>query len=122
MEAQAVTRVEGSTEALYGLASRFHRGRRARHVSMGVLQEPGRSCRLHRRVPGRGGRVTNRSRPEGGALLASGANGSAAVEPASEGERSEPGKAAGSQSIPVVPVKSGNSSRGDPVEGSGMPG
>jgi len=41
-----------------GRAQRSRRGRRARHVHNGVLQEPGRSCRLRRR-PGFGNPVNN---------------------------------------------------------------
>jgi len=48
--ADAVVLAEGCTEAPNGLAQRSLRGLRAGHASIGVSQEPGRSCRLHQKT------------------------------------------------------------------------
>ena len=74
-------------------ARRSHRGLRAGHVRSGVPQEPGSSFCLRRQVR----RYRHAT------------------------QRSGSGRAGGSRSTLMVPVKRGNSSHEEPVEGSGVP-
>ena len=93
------------------------RGRRAGHRHIGVPQERGSPCRLQGK-PGWRYRVNN-SRPGVAALSRAGSE--TRVQPwyrLCEGKRSTAGRAAGSRSALIVPWKQGNSSRGNPGEGS----
>jgi len=92
--------------------------------AIGVSQELGRSCLLHgyERLL-RGGRAVSETPRACGLGISShkGANRRCDRGTAQRRKPRAAGWEAGSRSILIVPQKRGNSTRGDPVEGSGMP-
>jgi hypothetical protein len=109
---------EGCTETPYGLAWKSRRGPRAGHVRQGVPQKLGRGCRLHR-VIGLSGEseseITSSARCAGEAEKKNSANGGTQRRGQTEAGANE----RQSSERLIVPLKPGNSTHEDPVEGSG---
>ena len=110
---------EGCTETPYGLALKSRRGPRVGHVRKGVPQKLGRGCRFHRVIGLQGEpefEITYLARGAGEAEEKKhGANGGTQRRGQTEAGANE----RQSSERLIVPLKPGNSTHEDPVEGSG---